>query len=95
MRWEHQHENTAPEQSQVSRAPYRLVLLPGHVRSEDGLHGQSSRPFLPVAFLLHVHPLVLLDDGCCSSASQELGQAEEEHISITASAFCSHLCYTG
>lgn len=70
--------------ARFSAAAYRLVLLSGHVSSENGLHGQSSSLLLPVAFLLHVHPLVLLDDGCRSSASHELGQAEEEHVSINA-----------
>ncbi len=63
---------------------YRLVLLPGHVRSEDRLHGQSGSLLLPVAFLLHVHPPILLDDGGRLSATHELGQAEQSrdiHIS--------------
>lgn len=62
---------------------YRLVLLPGHVSSEDCLHGQSGSLLLPVAFLLHVHPLVLLDDGGCLSASHELGQAKEGRHTVT------------
>lgn len=64
---------------------YRLVLLPGHVSSEDGLHGQSGSLLLPVAFLLHVHPPVLLDDGGRLSATHELDQAEERgemHVSF-------------
>lgn len=55
---------------------YRLVLLPGHVTPEDGLHSQGGSLLLPVAFLLHIHSLVLLDDGGCLSASHELGKAE-------------------
>lgn len=60
---------------------HRLILLPGHVSSEDGLHGQSGCLLLLVAFPLHVHPLVLLDDSGCLSAAQELGQAEEKQES--------------
>lgn len=60
----------------VACTSYRLVLLPRHVTPEDGLHGQSGRLLLPVAFLFHVHPAVLLDDGGRLGATHELGQAE-------------------
>lgn len=69
-------------------APYRLVLLPGHVSSENRLHGQSGRLFLPVALLLHAHPLVLLDDGGRPSASHQLDQAEDEKHLNTRTDFC-------
>ena len=47
-----------------------LVLLPGHVGPEDGLHGQGRR--LPVSEELAspTHPLVLLDSGGCMNLAR-------------------------
>lgn len=64
---------------------YRLVHLPGHVRSEEGLHDESSSLLLPVACPLHNHPVVLLDGGGCLRATHELHEAEEtrdKHVNM-------------
>lgn len=54
---------------------YRFVLLPGHVSSEDALHGEGSIAFASVAGSLHVHALVFLNDDGGSCAAQKLRQA--------------------
>lgn len=60
------------------RVLYRLVLLAGHVSSEDSLYGQGSRLLLPVKFPRHVHLLALLDDDGGLRATHELCQAGDE-----------------
>lgn len=62
----------------MSVCVYRFVLLSGHVRSEDTLHGEGGVAFAPVAGSLYVHALVLLDDDGGSGAAQKLRQAEND-----------------
>lgn len=57
---------------------YRFVLLSGHVRPEDTLHGEGGVAFAPVAGSLYVHALVLLDDDGGSGAAQKHRQAEND-----------------
>jgi len=64
--------------SHLCSVSYRLVLQPGHVSSEDCLNGQSRRLLLLVELSRHIHPLVLLDDGGCLSATHELDKAVEK-----------------
>lgn len=71
-------QNCLETENIVVTLSYRLILLPGHVSSEDCLHGQSSSLFLPVAFSLDVHSLVLLNDGGCLRAAHKLGQTEKQ-----------------
>lgn len=61
---------------------HRLVLLPGHVRSEDRLHDEGGGLLLPVAFPLHTHPLVLLDGDGGLRATHELCQAEKRQEGV-------------
>lgn len=69
-------------------ASYRLVLLPGHVRSQHALDDERRGLHAPVPLALPVHALKLLDGDGSLGPAQELGKAigegEEEGTATSA-----------
>lgn len=57
---------------------YHLVLVPGHVTSQESLKSNSSSLHALVSFADHIHALELLNSDGSPCSAQEIGIARQE-----------------
>lgn len=57
---------------------YHLVLVPGHVTSQESLKSNSSSSHALVSFADHIHTLELLNSDGSSRSPEEIGIAKQE-----------------